>query len=61
MLVSSLSNKDNTFILLKQKDNGCNIYAENTRCFVMRKDSYKRMDSQEYEDRPSLEHKSLLS
>ena len=26
-----------------------------------KRDSYKRIDSQEYEDRPSLEHKSLLS
>ena len=36
--VWSLSNNDNTSILLKQKkDNRCNIYAENTRCLKMEK------------------------
>ena len=45
MRVWSLSNKDNTSILLTQKkDKRCNTYAENVRCFAMKKDSYRRMD-----------------
>ena len=46
-------------ILLKQKYNRCNIYAENVRCLAMRKDSEKRMGTQEYEDRPSLAQKKF--
>ena len=43
--------------LEQKKDNRCNTYAENTRCLAMKRDSYRRMGSQEYEDRPSIEHK----
>ena len=37
------------------------IYAENLRCLEIKRDSFQRLDSQEYEARPSLEHKNLLS
>ena len=37
MLVWSLSKKDNSSLLLIQKDNRCNIYAENIRCLAMKK------------------------
>ena len=63
MRVWSLSKQDNTSsLLIQKKDNRWNIYAENTTVPRNEKeDSCERMDSQEYENRPSLNIKSLRS
>ena len=62
MRVWGLSHKDITSILLILKRTTDATF--NPRIYdasQWKMDSYKRMDSQEYEDRPSLEHISLLS
>ena len=62
MRVWSLSNEDNTSILLKQKkDNRCKIFAENTRCLAMkRRLVWEGMDSKQDKNLSSLEHRGLL-
>ena len=56
MWVCSLSNKDNTSILLKQKkDNRCNIYAKMHDASKWEGDSCERVDSKQDKNPSSLE------